>query len=253
MTEIFNNLDSKSSKPKSESEQDVFNKLIEIFKCFVLTYASSNIEIESKELKAFAAFFTAEDNDKERIDFLNRLENLSLRELRLLIARAMIGESFAKRKTSNKKAKILLVCFAACDGIIDDLYNKDVPSDIELFNYLVKMLDEGLENIFNNNEIERRKQNRQRISEKSTVEDIFEAVMDGDLIELEYFSERYQTRVTRLFIVEVFPDNILLENKQATFILNKKGQFINPIDIGLKPRISRFIKKEKLDDISYKK
>lgn len=81
--------------------------------------------------------------------------------------------------------------------------------------------------------------------------DILDLIEEGDLLEIEYFSLRYEERVTKLFEVTYLDKrNIVFENSVNYFILRNK-EFLKK-DKGLKPIIKRIITKEQLDSVAYR-
>lgn len=81
--------------------------------------------------------------------------------------------------------------------------------------------------------------------------DILDLIEEGDLLEIEYFSLRYEERVTKLFEVTYLDKrNIVFENSVHYFILRNKE--FSKKDKGLKPIIKRIITKEQLDSVAYK-
>lgn len=80
--------------------------------------------------------------------------------------------------------------------------------------------------------------------------DILDLIEEGDLLKIEYFSQRYAERVTRLFEVTYLDGKcIILENFKCYFILKNKK--FSEKDKLLDPVIKRIIAKEQYDSIEY--
>ena len=80
---------------------------------------------------------------------------------------------------------------------------------------------------------------------------ILDLIEEGDLLEIEYFSRRYEERVTRLFEITYLDEKyITLDNSRCNFTLTNKD--FSKGDKKLDPIIKRIITKEQLDSVAYK-
>ena len=79
---------------------------------------------------------------------------------------------------------------------------------------------------------------------------IIDLIEDKDLLEIEYYSERYEKRVTRLFEVSKYNQYLTFSNAKCEFLLSC-GEFAKE-DKELKPIIKSIVTKEQFESMQYK-
>ena len=79
---------------------------------------------------------------------------------------------------------------------------------------------------------------------------IIDLIEVGDLIKIEYYSERYEKRVTRLFEVSKYNQYLTFSNAKCEFFLSC-GEFTKE-DKELRPIIKSIVTKEQFEEMSYK-
>lgn len=103
-------------------------------------------------------------------------------------------------------------------------------------------------------EIDKKVHYQNYLSQKNILKasfDILDLIEKGDLLDIEYFSPRYEERVTNLFEVTYLDrHNMVFENSMYYFTLKDK-EFLKS-GKALKPVIKRIITKEQLDSVAYR-
>ena len=79
---------------------------------------------------------------------------------------------------------------------------------------------------------------------------IIDLIEEEDLIKIEYYSERYEKRVTRLFEVSKYNQYLTFSNAKCEFFLSC-GEFTKE-DKELRPIIKSIVTKEQFESMSYK-
>lgn len=86
-------------------------------------------------------------------------------------------------------------------------------------------------------------------------DDITELIEEKDLVEIEYYSLRYNERVTRMFECRLFKskedDFVIFENKHCDWWYDKnKKEWVRAK--GYNPKIKSIVTKEQFESMSYK-
>ena len=81
-------------------------------------------------------------------------------------------------------------------------------------------------------------------------ENIIDLLEENDLLSIEYYSPRYEERVTRLFEVDFkYDESIVLTNSHCTFNLTN-GEY-SELDKKLNPIIKSVVTKEQFNSVKY--